>query len=87
MTWRVGKNVPVNVYDDERPVCQTHTAVDARRIVAAVNEYGRRTKAAHDFKNRLTHLMLLIETNDIAGAKKEIHRLAADAAVAELGAS
>jgi hypothetical protein len=39
MTWRVGKNVPINVYGDEdRPVCQCHTALDARRIVDAVND-------------------------------------------------
>jgi hypothetical protein len=37
--WRVGKNIPLNVYDGDRPVCQTHTAIDARRIAAAMNQY------------------------------------------------
>lgn len=36
--WRVGKNVPLNVYEGDRPVCQCHTAIDARRIVDAVNK-------------------------------------------------
>lgn len=35
--WRVGKYVALNVYDGDRPVCQCHTAIDARRIVKAVN--------------------------------------------------
>ena len=37
MSWRVGKKVPINIYDGDRPVSQCHTAKDARRIVAAVN--------------------------------------------------
>ena len=37
VTWRVGKNVPINVYEGDRPICQCHTALDAKRIVAAVN--------------------------------------------------
>lgn len=35
--WRVGRKVPINVYEDERPVCQCQTALDAKRIVEAVN--------------------------------------------------
>jgi hypothetical protein len=35
--WRQGRNVPINVYDDDRPVCQCHTALDARAIVDAMN--------------------------------------------------
>ncbi len=35
--WRVGKKVPINVYDGDRPVCQCQTALDAALIVAAVN--------------------------------------------------
>jgi len=39
MSWRVGRKVPLNVYDgDDRPVCQCHTVEDARLIVEAVNE-------------------------------------------------
>jgi hypothetical protein len=37
VSWRVGKRVPINVYDGDRPVCQCQTAVDAARIVRAVN--------------------------------------------------
>lgn len=37
MKWRVGNKVPVNVYDGDRPVCQCQTALDAKRIVRAVN--------------------------------------------------
>ena len=35
--WRVGTHVPINVYDGDRPVCQCQTAVDAAKIVRAVN--------------------------------------------------
>lgn len=37
MNWRVGKTVPINVYEGDRPVCQCHTAEDAKRIVRAMN--------------------------------------------------
>jgi hypothetical protein len=44
MTWRVGERVPVNVYDDDdRPVCQCHTALDAKLIVKAVNFWNAMT--------------------------------------------
>ena len=35
--WRVGSKVPINVYEGDRPICQCHTAIDAKRIVDAVN--------------------------------------------------
>lgn len=35
--WRVDRKVPINVYEDDRPVCQCHTAEDASRIVQAMN--------------------------------------------------
>ncbi len=37
VTWRVGKHMPINVYEGDRPICQCHTALDAKRIVAGVN--------------------------------------------------
>lgn len=37
MIWRQGLHVPYNVYEGDRPICQTHTAMDARRICAAMN--------------------------------------------------
>jgi hypothetical protein len=36
--WRVGKQVELNVYEGDRPVCQCHTPRDAKRIVEAVNK-------------------------------------------------
>ncbi len=35
--WRVGRNVPINVYEGDIPVCQCQTAEYARQIVEAVN--------------------------------------------------
>jgi hypothetical protein len=37
--WRVGRNVPLNVYAGDRPVCQCHNATDALLIVSAVNQF------------------------------------------------
>ena len=37
MNWRVGRTIPINVYEGDRPVCQCHNEDDARRIVAAMN--------------------------------------------------
>lgn len=39
LPWRIGKKVPINVYDGDRPVCQCQTAEDAKLIVIAVNNY------------------------------------------------
>jgi len=39
--WRTGRNVLVNVYDGDRPVCQCHTVADAKLIVRAVNAVKR----------------------------------------------
>lgn len=36
--WRVGRKVPLNVYEGEHPVCQCHSVEDAARIVAASRE-------------------------------------------------
>ena len=35
--WRVGRTVPINVYEGDRPVCQCQTSHDAAMIVHAVN--------------------------------------------------
>jgi hypothetical protein len=35
--WRVGRKVPINVYEGDRPVCQCQTPEYAARIVAAMN--------------------------------------------------
>jgi hypothetical protein len=35
--WRIGSKVPLNVYEQERPVCQCHSEDDAQTIVEAVN--------------------------------------------------
>jgi hypothetical protein len=39
--WRVGTHIPINVYEGGRPVCQCQTALDAKRIVQAVNADDR----------------------------------------------
>lgn len=36
-TWRIGSQVPINVYEGDRPVCQCQTPEDAKRIVDALN--------------------------------------------------
>ena len=35
--WRVGSQIPLNVYCGDRAVCQCHNAEDAAAIVAAMN--------------------------------------------------
>jgi hypothetical protein len=37
MTWRVGRKVPINVYDGDTPVCMCQTPEYAAAIVAAMN--------------------------------------------------
>ena len=53
--WRVGRQVPINVYEDARPVCQCHNPEDAARIVAAMNQPGmmEELKASTDELRRL----------------------------------
>lgn len=46
MSWRTGTKIHQNVYDGNRPVCQTHYVMDARHIVDAVNTQTGRIKAA-----------------------------------------
>jgi hypothetical protein len=35
--WHIGSKVPINVYEGDRPICQCHTTIDAKRIVGAMN--------------------------------------------------
>lgn len=37
--WRVGRRIPINIYEGDRPICQCHTAIDAATIVRAVNSW------------------------------------------------
>ncbi len=37
MTWRQGNKIKLNVYCDDRPVCQCHTEEDAVALVTAMN--------------------------------------------------
>lgn len=46
--WRVGRKVPINVYEGDRPVCQCHTALDARLIVKAVNSIKQLQQKIYD---------------------------------------
>lgn len=38
MKWSVGGKVPLNVYENDRPMFQCHTPEDAERIVSLLNE-------------------------------------------------
>lgn len=37
MTWRVGGKIPLNVYEDDKPMFQCHTPEDATRVVGLLN--------------------------------------------------
>jgi hypothetical protein len=39
--WRVGGKVPLNVYENDRPMFQCHTPEDAARIVAFTERWKR----------------------------------------------
>jgi hypothetical protein len=47
--WRVGSNIPLNVYDGNRPVCQCHSFMDALDIVNAMNAMVQPTSGHHTF--------------------------------------
>ena len=36
--WRVGTKVPLNIYRDDVPICQCHSDIDSRFIVAGMNQ-------------------------------------------------
>lgn len=40
-TWRVGGKIPLNVYENDRPMFQCHTPEDAARIVGMLNAAER----------------------------------------------
>lgn len=37
--WRVGRKIPLNVYEGDRPVCQCHTEEEAMEICIAMNRF------------------------------------------------
>lgn len=41
MTWRVGGKIPLNVYEDDKPMFQCHTPEDAARVVGLLNDERR----------------------------------------------
>jgi hypothetical protein len=45
MTWRVGSKVPLNVYEDDKPMFQCHTPEDAARVVALLNTSDSQARA------------------------------------------
>ena len=51
MSWRIGSKVPINVYDEDRPVCQCQTYLDAALIVRAVNQFVEKIAAEEREKN------------------------------------
>ena len=46
--WKVGSKVKLNVYKDDRPICQCHSKEDAEELVAGMNaqEAQKKTSAA-----------------------------------------
>lgn len=47
-TWRVGGKVPLNVYEDNKPMFQCHTPEDAARIVRLLNGASELYRALED---------------------------------------
>jgi hypothetical protein len=45
--WRVGRTIPLNVYENDRPVCQCHNELDAKAIVDAMNATGEGIPIIH----------------------------------------
>jgi hypothetical protein len=39
--WHQGSKIPTNIYEGDRPICQTHTVADAKRIVESVNAVSK----------------------------------------------
>lgn len=62
--WRRGRQVPLNVYEGDRPVCQCHTPEDAAQIVACVNDSLRYRDAAgatnRDYKKQLDEIARIL---------------------------
>lgn len=58
--WRVGRLVPINVYDGDRPVCQCHNEEDAVRIVRAMNSYrpGEKMLSELELDSRSYHYLV-----------------------------
>ena len=38
--WRVGKKIKINVYEDDKPICQCHDAETALHIVQVMNRFA-----------------------------------------------
>ena len=61
--WRQGDQVPINIYEGNRPVCQCHSATDAREIVQAVNNkrmgvsQQAHTKTHKDYLDEIAHVL------------------------------
>jgi predicted transcriptional regulator YheO len=75
VTWRVGEKIPINVYDGDRPVCQCHTAIDARRIVQAVNALLENLPVERETLKAIAHRTIveaLDECGTIAKAAKRL---------------
>ena len=55
--WRVGSKVPINVYEGDSPICQCHTAIDAKRIVDAVNRESNDSWTPKQVLGKLRHIL------------------------------
>jgi hypothetical protein len=91
--WRVGEKIPINVYDEDQPVCQTHTAAYASRIVEAINTSWRMTRAEEaflraildDIRDGHTVVAVTMKTGDGQACVRESGKISATVAVRKLG--
>lgn len=58
--WRVSKHNELDVYEGDRPICQTHSERDARRIVIAMNRDADFVDCAAD-ASKQSHLSHLVD--------------------------
>ena len=68
--WRVGTKVPLNIYRDDVPICQCHSDIDSRFIVAGMNqveyllESERSLREQNDALNELRQIREEMKTAD-----------------------
>lgn len=63
--WRQGNKVSINVYDDDRPVCQCHSEEDARAIVHAINSLASKNKEINECHTCQRHKELVKEVESL----------------------